>query len=113
MTTIDIEGDTLVVGDTKFRFRHPVKETADKGDVVIVLLDVPVGEIDNRNVIGVSKDGDRLWEIEPISDDPTRDQAYVSLYERGGDVWVGNPIGAECKVDARTGSFLEKRTKRW
>lgn len=113
MTTIETAGDTLDIDGTRVRFRHTIEEVVHVEGVIVVLLDVPTGTIDNRNVIGVSEDGQRLWEIDPISDDSTADQAYVTLYEKDGGVWVGNPIGAECKLDLETGSFVETQTKRW
>lgn len=113
MTTVSTHGSTVEIDENSVTFRHPIKETVRDGDVVVVLLDVPVGTVDNRNVIGLSVDGDRLWEIEPISDDASADQAYVNLFRKGGDVWVSNPIGAECRLDLSDGSFAETRTKRW
>lgn len=112
MTTIETAGETLDIDGTRVRFRHPIKDVVHAEGVIVVLLDVPPGSIDNRNVIGVSEDGERLWEIDPISDDPTADQAYVNLYEKGGGVWVGNPIGAECRLDPATGNLTEKLQKK-
>lgn len=113
MTEIEINGDTLQFEDTEVRLRHPIKKSVCVDGVVVVLLDVPTGSIDNRNVIGFSKDGERLWEIEPISDDPTANQKYLNLVEKEGGLWAINPIGAECRLDVETGEFIEKRTKRW
>lgn len=113
MPTVEVDGDTLTVDGTRVRFRHPIDETVVAGDVVVVLLDVPLGTIDNRNVVGVGADGERRWQIEPISDDPTADQPYVNLIERDDGVWVFNPIGAECRIDPETGEFVENRMKKW
>jgi len=113
MTIVTIDGTEVHLDGTTVSFRHPVKKTIRSDDTVVVLLDVPVGTIDNRNVIGISVDGDRRWEIEPISDDATADQAYVNIYKKDGDVWVVNPIGAECRLSLSDGSFAETQTKRW
>lgn len=112
MGRIDAEGPVLRVGQTELQFRHPVRQWLRAGEAIVVLLAVPVGEIDNRNVVGVSTDGERLWEIEPIGDDPTADQAYVNLYRRDGGVWLGNPIGAALRIDPATGDVLERVTRR-
>ncbi len=112
MTTVRYDGRTLTIEDTTVSLRHPVKEATRVNDVVVVLLDVPTGTIDNRNVIGVSENGARLWEIEPISDDPTADQPYVDLSKENGGIWVVNPIGARCRVDVATGTLVEKEITR-
>lgn len=109
---IDVDGDTLTVKDGKVVFRHPVEKAIESDGIIVVLLNVPTGSIDNRNVIGISEDGDRLWEIEPISNDPSADQAYVNLYEEDGDVWVFNPIGARCRIDIHSGDLIEKEVTR-
>lgn len=113
MSEIDVDGDTIRFGGTKVVVRHPVKESIQRQDVFIVLLDVPPGTIDNRNVIGFSPTGTRLWDIEPISDDPTADQPYVSLFEEDGGVWVYNPVGAKCRLDINNGQFTERQQKKW
>ncbi|GAB7117831.1 hypothetical protein [Natrinema pallidum] len=112
MTTVSVDGKELTIGETTVTLRHPIKETVRVNDVVVVLLDVPIGTIDNQNVIAFSKNGDRLWEIEPISDDPTADQAYVNIYINERGVWVVNPIGARCRVDVETGILVEKEITR-
>lgn len=113
MSTIETEGETITIGTTTIELRHSIKEALATEGVVIVLLDVPTGTVDNRNVIGFDMDGTRLWEIDPISDDPAADQPYVSLYEADGGIWVSNPIGAKCRLDVQTGDFVETETKRW
>lgn len=113
MTEIDIDGKTIRFDGTEVAVRHPVKESIQRQTVFIVLLDVPHGTIDNRNVIGFSSTGNRLWEIDPISNDPTADQPYVSLFEEDGGVWVSNPVGAKCRLDIDTGQFTETQQKKW
>ncbi|ELY94600.1 hypothetical protein C483_02675 [Natrialba hulunbeirensis JCM 10989] len=113
MTEINHDNKKLTIDGETVTVRHPVAEVLQLDAVYIVLLDVPNGTIDNRNVIGLSEAGEKLWEIDPVSDDPTADQAYVNMYEQDGTVWVVNPIGAECSLDIETGSLIDKRTKRW
>lgn len=113
MTDIEIDSDIIRFDGEKVVVRHPVKKSIQKEDVLIVLLDVPSGKSDNRNVIGFSSSGRRLWEIDPISDSPTADQPYVNLFEEDEDVWVYNPIGAKCRIDVATGDFTERKQQKW
>ena len=113
MVEIEINSDTIVFDTDSVVVRHPVKKSVQKEDVLIVLLDVPSGTIDNQNVIGFSTSGQRLWEIEPISDSSTAEQPYVNLFEEDGDVWVYNPVGAKCRLDIETGNFTKKVQKKW
>ncbi len=110
---MDTGGTDIQLDGTAVSFRHPIKKTIRNGDTVVVLLDVPVGTVDNRNVIGLSTDGDRRWQIEPISNETTADQAYVNIYQKDDAVWAVNPIGAECRLDLDDGSFAETQTVRW
>ncbi|QIB74488.1 hypothetical protein G3I44_09475 [Halogeometricum borinquense] len=113
MAEIDVDSETIVFGTDRVVIRHPVMKSLHKDDVFIVLLEVPNGTIDNRNVIGFSTSGRRLWEIEPISDSSTADQPYVNLFEENGAIWVYNPIGAKCRLDIDTGNIIKKEQKKW
>jgi len=106
------ESHTFRIGDTEVELRNPVDDTTRMDGVVVVLLDVPTDEVDNRNVLGFSTDGERLWEIEPIDSGPSDDAPYNNLTVRDGSVWVFNWAGYECRVDLETGELLEKNCTR-
>lgn len=110
---IDIDGDTITFGEERAVLRHPVAESVETDGVLVVLLDVPTGTIDNRNVVGFTTTGERRWEIDPISDDPSADQSYVNLFEEDGGVWVYNPVGAKCRIDPHSGALLETQQQKW
>lgn len=112
MADIRVNDDTIDFGEVEKTVRHPVKKSLQADDVFIVLLDVPQDTVDNQNVIGFDEDGQRLWEIDAISGTDKVNQPYVNLFEKDGDAWVYNPIGAECRLDPATGNFTEKLQKK-
>lgn len=104
----------MEIGDSRVSFRHEIKKTLVREELIIVLLDVPVGERDNSNVIGVDRSGDKLWEIEPVVENRERDSPFMNIVERGdGEIWALNWRGDEYCLDPKTGEVLKKEFRRF
>ncbi len=89
-------------------FAYPIREVAEVGNVVVVLLDVPAHESMTENVFGVSQDGDVVWQIEPIPDitnDPT--DCYTGFVSATpGKLALCKWGGIGVEIDPNTGRVL-------
>jgi hypothetical protein len=89
-------------------FDFEIGESVEVDDVLVVRLDVPVNVSMSRNVFGLSKKGELLWQIESvpgISHDPKA--RYVGIFARpGGRVILVEFMGVNVTVDAKTGKVL-------
>ncbi|MCL9814419.1 hypothetical protein [Natranaeroarchaeum aerophilus] len=108
-----IGDDTLKIGNSKVKFKHPIKKYLKTKETIIVLLDVPVNEHNNRNVLGINHSGHQLWEIEPVIDPSERSSHYTNIVEREGEIWALNWRGDEYCLAPETGEVLKKQFRRF
>lgn len=113
MTEVTHSGRTLRINGTAITVRHPIKTVVDVDSIVIVLLQVPTGEVDNRNVIAFDSDGDQLWEIEPSPHGTEDDNPFVALTTDAGSVVAQTWNGIEYVVDIETGAIEARDLKRF
>jgi len=91
-------------------FRFPVKTVDRRGDVLVVVLEVPPQESMTENVFGVSAaDGAMLWQVERVAMTGTNPvNRYLNVLPADGadHAWLYNWNGADVLVDVRTGRVI-------
>jgi hypothetical protein len=91
-------------------FEHPIRELTEVGEVAVVVLEVPLDAVMTENVFGVSRDGERLWQIEWIPETGTNPRnTYVGVTfaePEKGLVHVADRNGTVVDVDVRTGRIV-------
>lgn len=87
---------------------YPVKEWVEVGDVLIVVLDVPAGEVLTENVFALSSDGAILWQIERTPGSSSNLQyCYVGITTHGsGAVTVASWTGMLVEVGVNNGKVI-------
>ena len=76
----------------------------------LVILDTGVKRGRDVNLLGIANEDLRVrWEFGGAlrGEDRTAYDGVVNVYIHGGDVWVGNWSGVDCRIDYRTGEILE------
>ena len=59
-----IRGDTLALqGGASVRFEYPIAQIAEFPEAIVVLVRSPADVIYNRNVFGISRGGQVLWQV--------------------------------------------------
>lgn len=95
----------MYIGDTSITVRRPVETVIDIDGVIAVLLEVPTGDIDNRNVLAFDAKGSKLWEIEPSPPGTSDDNPFVELTTVDGLLIAETWNGMEYDVDVETGAI--------
>jgi hypothetical protein len=114
--TIDVHGSVLTIDGCAVQLEWPVLEVAETQDKVFVLLDPDAYLADAgyksslrnggpaiRNLVGVSRDGRRLWEAEfPEARD------YYYQFSSIAPLRVNSFSSFLCEIDPETGKILTK-----
>lgn len=109
MVEVLADGHKLTIDSTDITFEYEIGDFVEFGGVIVVRLDIPVGETNNRNVVGFDKTGTERWRISESPHGSTKDNPYVNLYLRDGGLWVGNWMGWTYRIDPETGELLENK----
>lgn len=99
MVKVSTDGCRLQLGSREIELNHVVRKAIKHDETVIVLLEV-TDETHNRNVLGFSTEGDRMWRVDP----PESSSIYTGLTERNGDVRVVDYAGNSYILDVFDGS---------
>jgi hypothetical protein len=94
---------------TVVTFDFDIRETAEVGSILVVLLHVPHTRVCTENVFGVSEDGKVIWQIERTaanSTDPVNVYTGFSGHD-GQAINVFNWNGTSNLVDVRNGHVLQ------
>ena len=96
----------LTIGDRTFDLPHPVEEALTYHDLIIVRLEPPAGVIFNRNVYGISHEGEVLWQIEESPHGTQEDKPYVNInIGQNHDLIAGNWNGVSYSVNPENGKI--------
>lgn len=106
MIEITVEGPRVRIDGVPCEFEYEVDDVLVVDETVVVLLDVPTGETDNRNVVGLNLDGSRRWRIDAL-DSERADKPFVAIDGEDGDFVADNWIGVRATVDPATGAITD------
>ena len=90
---------------------YPIGEALEFGSTVVVRLEVPVGEVFNENVFGLSWDGRIKWQVAGVGQ-PDRDNPIVSIQARSNRVRLLSWSGIAVELDPESGSELSRELVR-
>ncbi|HMO67340.1 MAG TPA: hypothetical protein PKD92_01290 [Novosphingobium sp.] len=102
-----LDGSNIILAPQGFvaTMPFPVKLAIRSGEVLIVLLDIPVGSIENENVFGIRPDGTTAWQIERLPH-VYDDSPYTNITITDGEVKAYNWDGDEVVLDPATGKSI-------
>jgi len=103
-----IDGNVVKFGSgKKVVFDHPVAQTLECDEVLIVRLDIPSDVEYPRNVFAIDDEGAIVWQV------PDRPGDKTSVYKLVRHIVVlWNYDGSELFVEPRTGELLLERLSR-
>ncbi len=105
-----ISGNDLLFNSKKVSFEHPIKSVLQKKDFLLVLLKVPAKVNYQRNIFGVSGEGEIIWQVEAPSYSSV--DLYTSLWEENGEIVAGSWKGDDTWLDPKTGKILKQEFTR-
>ncbi|WP_062387725.1 hypothetical protein [Pseudomonas abietaniphila] len=85
---------------------HPVTEAKSYLDLIIVKVESPAGTIFNRNVFGLSRNGEFRWQIQESEHGTQQDKPYIDiLINPDGALIAANWNGVNYLVDSDNGKI--------
>lgn len=108
MTEISVGGNTLRIGSQTVKFDYDIDDLVQLNGMIVVLLNIPTGETNNRNVIGIDQNGSIRWRIEEL-DSERADKPYVEIDVSNGELVVDNWMGVQATVDVDTGAVKDTK----
>lgn len=104
---ISYSGNQIIIDGYPIQFSIPIKEIKLFEDLVLVLLTVPKGIINNRNVYAVNRINKKIdWEIQE-PDLIYNDTPYVNFMDFIEGIVVGNWNGIAYLIDPKDGSIIK------
>ncbi|RAU49532.1 MULTISPECIES: hypothetical protein [unclassified Pseudomonas] len=96
----------IFINENRITTPHPVSEALEKDNLVIVRVDPPAGVIFNRNVYGITANGEILWQIQASLHGTQQDKPYTNiLLNPDGLLIAENWNGVSYSVDIRNGEI--------
>lgn len=108
MTEISASGNTLQIGNQTVEFEYGIDDLVQLNGIIVVLLNIPTGETNNRNVIGLDQNGSIRWRIEEL-DSERADKPYVEIDITNGELVADNWMGVQAIVDIDTGAVKDTK----
>ena len=107
MTKVTQHGNRLTIGDTEIKFEEEIQEALEYDGMIVVLLDYSdlSPEYKNQNIIGVDKDGNRLWKIDSSPRATERDNPYTGVGIADNNVIAYTWQGMAVLIDSDDGSW--------
>lgn len=99
-----IEKDKLTVHEKELIFDYEIKSVLEKDGTLMILLKVPAKFNYQRNIFGVSAEGEILWQVEAPTKDPV--DLYTQITEENEKVMGGSWSGWNCHLDPKTGKIV-------
>ncbi|MBX0288647.1 hypothetical protein EGH22_20150 [Halomicroarcula sp. F28] len=110
MSDIEITGNRVRINGTEVELRHEVGDIVEHEGVILVRFDPPSGVTDETNVVGISPQGEKLWDIEQ-PEQQFRESFFKSIQKKDGDVLLKNWNSHEYRLNVRDGSI--DRVGKW
>jgi len=107
MIDVSCSGRELNIEGKEIAFDYNIKEFVEHQGKIVVLLEVPSDEVDNRNVVCLNQEGEVLWRIQESPHGTQTDKPYVDLRVENGILVADNWTGVQYKVDVRTSEIQE------
>lgn len=107
MTEINVAGSKIEISGVTHEFEHEVEEVVEVAGIVAVLLSIPTGETDNRNVVGFDVHGSFLWKIDRLYSDK-EDIPFVYLGVSDDKLIAETWMGLRVTIDPETGKITDK-----
>lgn len=91
----------------KIEFQYPIRKVIEYQDVYFIRIEPDIGKILNENVFCYDKEGNFVWQVEPI---PLvkKDSPYTNIYMQGSKLFLYNWGGVEVEVEPMSGKILSK-----
>ncbi len=113
MIEFKVDDGCLLIADKAVRLPFPVAKAMGLGEAVAVRVDVPTGQVFNRNVYLIDAAGRILWQIEESPHGPGTDKPFMNIWIADDDALVaGNWNGIDYKVDISSGRICVKSFRR-
>lgn len=112
--SVSVDGDEITLDGDRVRLERPIAEyRVMENDVVVVRFEAPAESDNNRNVVAIDADGNRLWKIQEPKRPPAHDSnPFVRIYIEDGDLWAGTYWGPDYRVSHESGRFEEQKDVR-
>lgn len=111
-----IAKNSLIIEDKHtVEFEFPIKKTLEIEELLIVLIESPMGKIYNDNVFCVNSQGKIIWQVPRISSYPgnTKDCSFVGMtLNEKRELVLFNWCDLAVVIDFRTGSILSQYEQR-
>ncbi len=106
MMDIHYVNNQLFIAGDSINFSHSIKSIKLYEELVLVLITVPKGEINNQNVYAVNiKDKDIRWRIQE-PDLIYEDSPYTNFDDLSDEIVVGNWNGISYEINKNDGSRI-------
>jgi len=110
MSTLDFSGNELRIGDCSELFDFEIRDAFEFQDKIIVRLTIPPDVEHPRNVYAVTRDCERVWQIEAATERDVAPKAvYTTVYPDGGDLSARTWGGDVYTVDPASGEIEYRR----
>jgi hypothetical protein len=107
--TIDvfaISDSKIFVQGKEISLPHPVTEAKIYHDLIIVKVEPPPRTIFNRNIFGLSKNGEIRWQIQESPHGTQKDKPYIDVFiTPSGALIAANWNGVSYSVDPDNGKI--------
>ncbi|MFD1739551.1 hypothetical protein ACFSCX_24010 [Bacillus salitolerans] len=104
--SINYDGNQLFIYGKSLSFNDPIRSIKEYKNLVLVLLAVPSGKINNRNVYAINReDTDIYWQIEE-PDLIYEDCPYTNFIENNNQIIIGNWNGITYLIDEKNGKRI-------
>lgn len=95
----EFKNETIII------FDFPIRQVIKFSNCFVVRLEPDIGSIYNENVFGISNEGKKLWQIEPLSH-IYEDSPYTGLGQIGDLAQLCNWDGTDLIIEPYTGRII-------
>ncbi|MFW3165845.1 hypothetical protein WBQ28_15260 [Pseudomonas syringae pv. syringae] len=101
-----LRSGSIFVAGNLVELPYPVGDVKIVDDLIIVRVEPPAGEVFNRNVFGIAKSGELLWQIEESPHGTQDDKPFIDIaVNRDNKLVAGNWNGVAYHVDIGSGKI--------
>ena len=105
---VKTEDNILFFNDLEiYKFDYPIRQVIIIDEVIICRIEPTIGKIMNENVFGISKSGEKLWQIEKMKY-IYKDSPFINIYKENKKLILNNWDGLNLVVNYKNG-FIEKK----
>ena len=106
-----VDKNKFIINDSILEFREEISTVLRKnGKYLILVLGANISQTSkhyqNRNIFGISPEGEVLWQVGAVTQNP--DDLYASLFEKENAIKAATRSGVNCWIDCDTGLVMTK-----